>query len=71
MYVTSTTTLKAPVATHRCSSPRQFFEKLYGHLETPNSTTITEPKPIESPIQSDVSSSPGFVDERYMMTIPL
>lgn len=65
MYVTSSTTLKTPATAHRCSSPRQFFEKLYGHLETPNSTTVAEPKANESPIQSDVSSSPGFLDERY------
>lgn len=42
------------------SSPRQFFERLYGHLET-NSNVTT----VHSPIQSEQSSSsPIYLDDR-------
>lgn len=57
-----------PTVAHRCSSPRQFFEKLYGHLETSSTpkSVIAESKINQSPIQSELSSSPGFMDERWV-----
>lgn len=42
----------------RPSSPRQFFERLYGHLEN------TESKTVCSPGQSELSSSPDILDDR-------
>lgn len=42
----------------RPSSPRQFFERLYGHLES------TESKTVCSPGQSELSSSPDILDDR-------
>lgn len=44
----------------RPSSPRQFFERLYGHLESAD----TNPKTICSPGQSELSSSPDIIDDR-------
>lgn len=44
----------------RPSSPRQFFERLYGHLENSDSN----PKEICSPVQSELSSSPDLIDDR-------
>lgn len=41
------------------SSPRQFFERIYGHLETNSSV-----KTVHSPIQSEQSSSPIYLDDR-------
>lgn len=42
----------------RPSSPRQFFERLYGHLENADAKTIG------SPGQSELSSSPDILDDR-------
>lgn len=42
----------------RPSSPRQFFERLYGHLENNDSSAKT----ICSPVQSELSSSPELLD---------
>lgn len=42
----------------RPSSPRQFFERLYGHLESSDS------KAICSPGQSELSSSPDLSNDR-------
>lgn len=42
----------------RPSSPRQFFERIYGHLENSDS------KAICSPGQSELSSSPDLADDR-------
>lgn len=42
----------------RPSSPRQFFERLYGHLENADAKTIC------SPGQSELSSSPDILDDR-------
>lgn len=47
-----------PVSGARPSSPRQFFERLYGHLEN------TESKTVRSPGQSELSSSPDIIDDR-------
>lgn len=44
----------------RPSSPRQFFERLYGHLESSESNT----KAVCSPGQSELSSSPDILDDR-------
>lgn len=44
----------------RPSSPRQFFERIYGHLENSNSN----PKEMCSPVQSELSSSPDLIDDR-------
>lgn len=44
--------------TARPSSPRQFFERLYGHLENGDSNS----KAICSPAQSELSSSPDIID---------
>lgn len=44
--------------TVRPSSPRQFFERLYGHLESSDSNAKT----ISSPGQSELSSSPDILD---------
>lgn len=44
----------------RPSSPRQFFERLYGHLES----TETNSKTVCSPGQSELSSSPDILDDR-------
>lgn len=61
---------------NRPQSPRQFFEKLYGHLETTAATTASSVtienenfpnsivKPLSSPIRSDISSSSDYVVER-------
>lgn len=60
----------AGVVINRPQSPRQFFEKLYGHLENNGNnnnnnhidTTIIG-RPIISPIiESDISSSPDVND---------
>lgn len=59
-------TIKSTTPLNRPSSPRQFFERLYGHLETSSSvnTSISDAKTNVSPIQSEISSSPEFLDER-------
>ncbi|XP_055325432.1 homeobox protein rough [Sitodiplosis mosellana] len=44
----------------RPSSPRQFFERLYGHLESADTNTKT----VCSPGQSELSSSPDILDDR-------
>lgn len=44
----------------RPSSPRQFFERLYGDLETNDSNN----KSTCSPVRSELSSSPDYLDER-------
>lgn len=44
----------------RPSSPRQFFERLYGHLESTDSNSKT----VCSPGQSELSSSPDILDDR-------
>lgn len=41
------------------SSPRQFFERLYGHLETNSNVKTTH-----SPIQREQSLSPIYLDDR-------
>lgn len=46
------------IAAARPSSPRQFFERLYGHLESADSKTVC------SPGQSELSSSPDILDDR-------
>lgn len=46
------------IASARPSSPRQFFERLYGHLENTDSKTVC------SPGQSELSSSPDILDDR-------
>lgn len=46
--------------TARPSSPRQFFERLYGHLENTDSNSKT----VCSPGQSELSSSPDIPDDR-------
>lgn len=64
---TPSTVIKAPVTTpHRCSSPRQFFEKLYGHLETSgtSASSLSDVKIREPSIPSEHSSSPDFLDDR-------
>lgn len=60
---------------NRPQSPRQFFEKLYGHLETTvvassgatNEVGKFNPceKPIGSPVRSEISSSSDYI-ERYI-----
>lgn len=60
-------------AVNRPQSPRQFFEKLYGHLETPSvASNICDDKKIDrqySPMfssrHSEISSSPDISDSRY------
>lgn len=47
-----------PIVGVRPSSPRQFFERLYGHLENADAKTIC------SPGQSELSSSPDILDDR-------
>lgn len=47
-----------PIGVARPSSPRQFFERLYGHLEN------TDTKTVCSPGQSELSSSPDILDDR-------
>lgn len=47
-----------PTGVARPSSPRQFFERLYGHLEN------TDTKTVCSPGQSELSSSPDILDDR-------
>lgn len=44
----------------RPSSPRQFFERLYGHLESSEPNT----KAACSPAQSELSSSSDILDDR-------
>lgn len=44
----------------RPSSPRQFFERLYGHLENADAKTICSP----SAQISELSSSPDILDDR-------
>lgn len=50
---------------HRPQSPRQFFERIYGHLENSNSNNnvvdVNNMKPI-SPLASELSSSPDLID---------
>lgn len=48
---------------HRPQSPRQFFERIYGHLENSsnNNVDVNHIKPI-SPIASELSSSPDLID---------
>lgn len=48
------------ISSGRPSSPRQFFERLYGHLESGD----TNSKAICSPDQSELSSSPDILDDR-------
>lgn len=50
---------KTIVTSTRPSSPRQFFERIYGHLETDNNV-----KPVCSPVQSELSASPDFLNDR-------
>lgn len=58
---------------NRPQSPRQFFEKLYGHLETTVASNSannedgkfnTCAKPLGSPVRSEISSSSDYI-ERY------
>lgn len=61
-------------AVNRPQSPRQFFEKLYGHLETSSAASpVCDDKKIDrqySPIfssrHSEISSSPDISDSRYI-----
>lgn len=49
---------------HRPQSPRQFFERIYGHLENSsnnNELDVNNIKPI-SPLASEISSSPDLID---------
>lgn len=49
---------------HRPQSPRQFFERIYGHLENAsnnNVVNVNKMKPI-SPLPSELSSSPDLID---------
>lgn len=49
---------------HRPQSPRQFFERIYGHLENSsnnNEVDVNNMKPI-SPLASELSSSPDMID---------
>lgn len=49
---------------HRPQSPRQFFERIYGHLENSSNNNVVEVnniKPI-SPLASELSSSPDMLD---------
>lgn len=62
------------IIVNRPQSPRQFFEKLYGHLEntsTNNNNSNNQsghdviPLPIASPMESEISSSsPEITDNR-------
>lgn len=51
---------KSSIGAARPSSPRQFFERLYGHLESTDSNS----KAVCSPGQSELSSSPDILDDR-------
>lgn len=79
MFINEEPIKMTPIVVNRPQSPRQFFEKLYGHLETttattaPNSTVENENytsnsivKPLSSPIRSDISSSSDYIVERYI-----
>lgn len=49
---------------HRPQSPRQFFERIYGHLENSTNNNVVDVnimKPI-SPLPSELSSSPDLMD---------
>lgn len=49
---------------HRPQSPRQFFERIYGHLENSSNNNVVDVnniKPI-SPLASELSSSPDMID---------
>lgn len=49
---------------HRPQSPRQFFERIYGHLENTSNNNVVDVnniKPI-SPLASELSSSPDLID---------
>lgn len=62
VHSNNTESLNSSIAVIRPSSPRQFFERLYGHLETGDSNS----KQICSPGQSELSSSPDLIDDRYV-----
>lgn len=55
---------KTCVPINRPQSPRQFFERLYGHLENTPTNNLT-PKPIISPVRSDISSSSDYIERYY------
>lgn len=48
------------IAGVRPSSPRQFFERLYGHLENADAKTICSP----GAQNCELSSSPDILDDR-------
>lgn len=48
---------------NRPSSPRQFFERIYGHLESSN-TSNEQNDTVMSPDLSEISSSPEIIDIR-------
>ncbi len=55
-------TLKTNV--HRPQSPRQFFERIYGHLEHSSNNNVVDVNNIKaiSPLASELSSSPDMID---------
>lgn len=60
LKINNNTNVSTRVNPARPSSPRQFFERLYGHLESTESNT----KAACSPGQSELSSSPDILDDR-------
>ncbi|XP_031618274.1 homeobox protein rough-like [Contarinia nasturtii] len=58
--VTKNGNTNVSISSARPSSPRQFFERLYGHLESSD----TNSKAVCSPAQSELSSSPDILDDR-------
>ncbi|KAJ6637603.1 Homeobox protein rough, partial [Pseudolycoriella hygida] len=51
---------------HRPQSPRQFFERIYGHLENSSNNNVLDVsnKPL-SPLASELSSSPDLMDRKH------
>lgn len=59
-----TLSAKSDVIPNRPSSPRQFFERIYGHLETTNVSNEQSFSEQISPDLSETSSSPELCDLR-------
>ena len=64
LITTNDTNIKnTNIIINRPSSPRQFFERLYGHLEcTTNVTATHHQKQNNSPNSSITSSSPDLLE---------